>query len=170
MLRIWQMSGQQLLAASMEEISDVKELKASLRSLHGFPMCMQQLLHNGINLDNSTKLDAPVDLQLALSAKVQQAEAAKELADACKQGDLTVARLLLEAGADENAQDGEGYTALMVAVQNGHMEIARLLSNAGADKDLQGPLATQPSWWQVRKATLRSHGCFWTLVLTKQPS
>ena len=99
MLRIWQMSGQELPAGSMEEISDVRELKASLRSLYSFPMCMQQLLHNGINLDNSTKLDAPIDLQLALSTNVQQAEAAKELADACKQGDLTVARLLAAFGS-----------------------------------------------------------------------
>ena len=47
MLRIWQMSGQELAAIDMEKIFDVRGLKATLRSLHGFPMCMQQMLHNG---------------------------------------------------------------------------------------------------------------------------
>ena len=110
MLRIWQMSGQELPAVSMEEISDVLSLKASLRSRHGFPLCMQELLHNGKSLINSTKLDAPIDLQLillALSTEVQQDEAAKELTAACVQGDLEIARQLLEAGADKNAKDLE---------------------------------------------------------------
>ena len=65
MLRIWQMSGQELPAVSTERILDVQDLKASL-SLDGFPICMQQLLHNGKSLNSFTKLDAPMDLQLVL--------------------------------------------------------------------------------------------------------
>ena len=34
MLRIWQMSGQELPAISMDEISAVQDLKAALRRLH----------------------------------------------------------------------------------------------------------------------------------------
>ena len=140
MLRIWQMSGQELPTASMDEISDVLSLKTSLRSRHGFPLCMQQLLCNGNSLDNSTKLEAPIDLQLVLltlSKEVLQVEAAKELAEVCLQGGLTTARLLLEAGVNQDAKNDEGHTALMLAAGNGHVEMARLLLAAGADKDLQ---------------------------------
>ena len=66
----------------MENISDVRDLKNALLRLHGFPMCMQEVLHNSKSLDNSTKLDAPIDLQLvilALSTEVLQVEAGKEL-------------------------------------------------------------------------------------------
>ena len=139
MIRIWKLSGQELPAVSTEEISNVLDLKASLRSLHGFPMCVQRVLHNGNSLDNSTKLDVPIGLQLVLlafSTEEQQAEAAKELAESCGKGDLKVARLLLEAGASKNAEDGEGNTVLMLAAQSGHVEIVRLLLEADADKDL----------------------------------
>ena len=145
MLRIWQVSGQELPAISMDEISNVRELKALLRSLHGFPTCMQKLLHNGNTMDNSTKLDAPIGLQLVLltlSTAVQQIEAAEELTAACVQGDLKIARLLLEAGVDKNARNAKSSsTALMLAAANGHVEIARLLLEAGADKHLQSGLS-----------------------------
>ena len=125
MLRIWQMSGQELSAISIEEISDVWDMKAALLRQHGFPKCMQQLLHNGINLDNSTKLDEPIDLQLVLkplSTEAQRLEAATELVASCAQGDLETARLLVEAGANKNAEDHEGKPALMLAAENGHVD------------------------------------------------
>ena len=139
MLRIREMSGRELPAVSMEEISDVLSLKHSLRSRHGFPLCMQQLLHNGNCLDNSTELDAPIDLQLVLltiSTEVQKVEATEELIGACVQGDLEIARRLLEAGANKSAKDHEDNTALNLVAENAHVE-AQLLLDAGADKDLQ---------------------------------
>ena len=141
MLRIWQMSGLELPAVSVEEVLYVRALKASLSRLHGFPMCMQQLLHDGNSLDNSTMLDAPMDLQLlvlgAFSTEVQQFEAASELRAACVHGDLEIAKRLLGAGANKNAENDVGRTALMLASESGHVEIARLLLEAGAGKDLQ---------------------------------
>ena len=130
MLRIWRMSGQELPAVSTEEISDVKDLKACLRILHGFPMCMQQLYHNGNNLDNSINIDTPMDVQLVLlapSSPAHQTEAKEELAESCQQGRLKTVRQLLDAGADKNSADIRGFTALMLAAQHGHVEIARLL-------------------------------------------
>ena len=137
MLRIWRISGQELPAVSMEKVLDVRDLKASLRSLHGFPMCMQQLLHKGNSLDNSTKLDVTMDLQIVLRAPESEREAELELLEACSQGYLKIASLLLEAGANKNAKADEGKTALMLAAEKGHVEIARLLLEAGANKDLQ---------------------------------
>ena len=117
---------------SMEDISDVRDLKAALRSLHGFPICMQQLMHNGNILHNPTKIDVPIDLRLVLplSTEGQQLDAANELAEACFQGDVTTTRLLLEAGANKNATDQHGIPALVLAVENGHVEISRLLLEA----------------------------------------
>ena len=138
MLRIWRMSGQELPAVATAGISDVWDVKAELRSLHGFPLCMQQLLHRGQILDNSTTLDGPIDLQLVLlrlSSKVQQIEAANELVTICMQGNLEIARLLLEAGANKDAHDRKGNTALTLAAENGHVEVTQLLLEAGANTD-----------------------------------
>ena len=120
----------------MEDLSDVRDLKASLRSLHGFPKCMQQLMHNGNILHNRTKIDVPIDLHLVLlqlSTEELRLEAAKELAEACCHGYLTTTRLLLEAGANKNAEDQHGIPALVLAVENGHVEISWLLLEARAN-------------------------------------
>ncbi|CAK9034688.1 unnamed protein product [Durusdinium trenchii] len=52
---------------------------------------------------------------------------------AAKRGHLEVVRLLLEAGADQNATTQDGATALMFAAHKGHLEVVRLLLEAGAD-------------------------------------
>ena len=44
--------------AFTEELSDVGSLKQHLRTLHGFPLCIQQILHHGLCLDDAFKLDA----------------------------------------------------------------------------------------------------------------
>ena len=65
MLRVWRVSGQELLAINIQEqgICDVIGLKTLLRSLHGFPLCLQQLLHSGESLEDPTGLDASLDIQ-----------------------------------------------------------------------------------------------------------
>ena len=47
-----------------------------------------------------------------------------------------VVKLLVEAGADVNAQDNEGCTALMRAAYSGHRELIEYLLSNGADKDI----------------------------------
>ena len=54
---------------------------------------------------------------------------------AAKQGHLEVVRILLEAGADQNAATANGITALMFAARQGHLEVVRLLLETGADKN-----------------------------------
>ena len=47
-------------------------------------------------------------------------------------GHTELAQLLMEAGADVNAQAAEGVTALMFASGKGHTGIVELLKKAGA--------------------------------------
>jgi ankyrin repeat protein len=49
-----------------------------------------------------------------------------------------IVELLLEAGADVNAQDGEYGTALHAASFRGREQIVKLLLKAGADVNAQG--------------------------------
>ena len=49
----------------------------------------------------------------------------------------SIAKLLLEAGANPNLQDKAGNTALFLASQNGFETNVRLLLEMGADRDLQ---------------------------------
>ena len=144
MIHVWTVSGQELPAISLEDVRDVRDLKSTLRRLHGFPICMQQLLHNGNSLDDSTQLGASSDMsiQLVLSAPSSAKQPREELLEACEMGNLQVTRLLLEAGAHKDDEEANtGYTALMCAASHGHEEIVRLLLEAGADKDAQAQLS-----------------------------
>ena len=53
--------------------------------------------------------------------------AQQQLYDACRQGNLEIARQLLKHGASINQAKDDGATPLYIACQNGHLEIARLL-------------------------------------------
>ena len=52
---------------------------------------------------------------------------------AAEKGHVEVVRLLLEAGAKQDAVDSNGATALHRAAKRGHSEVVRLLLEAGAD-------------------------------------
>ena len=55
MLRVWSVSGQPVCTTA-EELDDVRALKQQLRWVHGFPLCLQQLMHEGHRLDDTAKL------------------------------------------------------------------------------------------------------------------
>ncbi|KAJ7819608.1 ankyrin repeat-containing domain protein [Mycena olivaceomarginata] len=57
---------------------------------------------------------------------------------ASARGHLDLAQLLLERGADVNAQGGEYGNALQAASQGGHLDLAQLLLERGADVNTQG--------------------------------
>jgi ankyrin repeat protein len=52
---------------------------------------------------------------------------------AAQQGNVEVATLLLEAGANKNDQSGLGQTPLIVAAHSNHADLVRLLLDRGAD-------------------------------------
>ena len=52
--------------------------------------------------------------------------AQQQLYDACRQGNLEIARQLFKHGASINQAKDDGASPLYIACQNGHLEIARL--------------------------------------------
>ena len=103
MLRVWQISGVELAAIPAEELSDVLALKQHLRVRKGLPVCLQELLHDGVRLQDSVKLRAPMDIQLGLLSLAKGLEAAQELREAATKGEIEVVRLLLRASTDKDS-------------------------------------------------------------------
>ena len=145
MLCVWSVSGQKLTEVPAgDTFEDVMGLKCHLRSRHGFPVRLQQLLKEGVCLEDGALLVEPVDLQLVLLSAldpVQMLQAELEFlehfADA---GHVEVGRALLAAGVDKDRNIWDRYshqTALMLASSRGHGECVRLLLDAGADRNLQ---------------------------------
>lgn len=54
---------------------------------------------------------------------------------AARNGDTQIVRLLIEHGADVNAQNTRGHTVLYCAGGHGHLDTLQLLLDAGADRD-----------------------------------
>jgi ankyrin repeat protein len=55
---------------------------------------------------------------------------------AARDGEVEIAKMLLDAGADVNVQNEYGWTPLHEAAESGRVEIARMLIGAGARKDI----------------------------------
>ena len=65
MLRITQLSGEELTSLPLTELSDVRALKQRLHRQHGLPpRFRQRLLQEGQTLDDGVKLDSVMDLQV----------------------------------------------------------------------------------------------------------
>jgi ankyrin repeat protein len=72
---------------------------------------------------------------------------------AAQEGQETVVRALLEAGADVNQAMDNGGTPLNVAAQNGHAAIVRALIDLGADFNNATDNGGTPP---LKRATMRS--------------
>ena len=120
-----------------DTFEDVISLKRHLRSQHGVPVCLQQLLQGGCCLEDHASPVGPADLQLVLLSALsseQMPQAEREFLEyAADTGHVEVGRALLAAGVAADSQDGAGQTALIFASSQGHVETARLLLDAGAD-------------------------------------
>jgi|TARA_Y100000310_G_scaffold271183_1_gene285566 cytohesin len=66
-------------------------------------------------------------------------EKGDQLVDACKRGDLVVARELLDAGVSIESINIHGKTCLMLAAGNGHLNLVRLLLDRAANVNARSP-------------------------------
>jgi ankyrin repeat protein len=65
---------------------------------------------------------------------------------AARVGDVDLARMLLENGADVNETAADGSTPLIVAALRGHVAVAKFLLDRGADPNAHGPGYTALHW------------------------
>ena len=72
---------------------------------------------------------------MAGCATTRPRERRMDLWQACSQGDVAAARLLLDKGAAVNRANEYGKTPLYIACEKGHVDAARLLLDKGAEVD-----------------------------------
>jgi len=88
---------------------------------------------------------------------------------AARQGDLEIARLLVDSGADLNAVGGDGKNALALAIFNGNYAVASFLIDKGADVNQADAQRFTPLFWAVDRRNMEkgSNGFAW--LTTEDP-
>ena len=139
MLRIWRVSGEELVALPLDQLTDVSTLKKQLRAKEGMPCSFVQLLHDGHRLPDAFELKQPMDVQLALSTPTEglDADCSDDFVELAIGGAVEALRWLLEAGVDKDSTDCFGRTALTQAAAAGQLNAVRFLLDAGAGIDLR---------------------------------
>ncbi|CAE7447332.1 unnamed protein product [Symbiodinium natans] len=137
-LRVFKTSGEELVSTSAEEVGSVRELKLRVRALCGLPRFRQRLLHEGVVLEDDTRLESRMDIQLVLLNFCEATEEEEdELTAAVKSHDVaSVEQKLQRPQCPDILETSEGAdTPLCAASGNGNMEILHLLLEARADVD-----------------------------------
>ncbi|CAE7168496.1 ANK1 [Symbiodinium microadriaticum] len=137
MIRVFMASGEELIAAPVEELSDVRTLKTRLAGLCSVPRFRQKLLlSDGTSLADWSTLDQPMDLQLVLLPfGYASSEQAQELIDMASLGrDSEVEEMMNDCLHPDVAYNG-GETALFVASRKGLVSTVKLLLEANAVPD-----------------------------------
>ncbi|CAE7533520.1 ANKRD27 [Symbiodinium sp. CCMP2592] len=147
MLRVWRVSGEELISIPVEELTETEagELKRRLQSVCGWPKSFQRLLHEGAPLEDDAQLDGPMDVQLVMlpldsGSGTSQDQLNSALVDAAAEGELDIITQLLEARADLDGHDWRRLAPLHAACRSGQRDVATLLLDLGADvnRDLAG--------------------------------
>jgi len=134
MLRVWKLTGEELVSVSPEELSllsTARTLKSHLSRLYGFPETLQQLLYDGCLLKDADRLPTPADLQLVLQSALHTDAESDELFYAIHHGYTEAVGLLLAAGAFNQLATWQRNKALVEAadhdVDSNRVEIMRSL-------------------------------------------
>ena len=134
MFRVWSISGEEVAAIPVEELTTVQALKKRLHSLCGVPRFRQRLLHNSVDLDEDSNLDSAMDVQLVLLSLFR--ESSGSLLDAVVEEDTCVVEKALHLPEDPDQSDVFWRTRpLLSACRRGAVDLVRLLLEAGADKN-----------------------------------
>ena len=89
---------------------------------------------------------------------------------AAREGDVELARLLLDAGADVNAVSGDGKTALAIAAFNGNYEVASFLVDRKADVNKADAQRFTPLFWAVDRRNMETAPNFpWMVTADPMP-
>jgi ankyrin repeat protein len=89
---------------------------------------------------------------------------------AAREGDVELVDLLLEAGADVNAESGDGKTALALAIFNGNYDAASLLVDSKADVNKADAQRFTPLFWAVDRRNMETAPNFpWMVTADPMP-
>eukprot|EP00439_Symbiodinium_sp_Y106_P060597 s209_g8.t10 len=142
LIRVFAASGFEMASIPSDVLTDVRSLKKQLHGICGFPRFRQRLLYNASILQDQTKLDSEMDLQLVTLpfAPVPMVDQMKPYL-ATDSGDLDQLEEFLQRPIDPNLHtfgDQGGLTLLLYAAYKGGLEAAEMLLEAGADPNLPG--------------------------------
>jgi ankyrin repeat protein len=89
---------------------------------------------------------------------------------AAREGDVEMARLLVNAGADVNLVTGDGKTALALAIFNGNYEVASFLVDSKADVNKADAQRFTPLFWAVDRRNMETAPNFpWMVTVDPMP-
>jgi ankyrin repeat protein len=89
---------------------------------------------------------------------------------AAREGDVEMARVLVNAGADVNAPAGDGKTPLAVAIFNGNYEVASFLVDNKADVNKADAQRFTPLFWAVDRRNMETAPNFpWMVTADPMP-
>jgi ankyrin repeat protein len=89
---------------------------------------------------------------------------------AAREGDVALAGILLDAGADMNAVAGDGKTAVAVAIFNGNYDVAGFLVDKGADVNKPDAQRFTPLFYAVDRRNMETAPNFpWMVTADPMP-
>ena len=89
---------------------------------------------------------------------------------AAREGDVALARILLDAGAEKDSVAGDGKTALAVAIFNGNYEVASFLVDRRADVNKPDAQRFTPLFWAVDRRNMETAPNFpWIVTADPMP-
>jgi ankyrin repeat protein len=89
---------------------------------------------------------------------------------AAREGDIEMARVLVNAGADVNIAAGDGKTALALAIFNGNYEVASFLVDNKADVNKADAQRFTPLFWAVDRRNMETAPNFpWMVTADPMP-
>ena len=139
-----------VLAATVQDKYQLTPLH--LASLYGWVEMVQVLLNRSTTVNSEDNLGrTPLHMvSLARDSFISRENDARE-------NGVCIARLLLEHGADVNAQDNNHATPLDFASHHGKPEIASLLSQYGGKFNAKIEQNPTPNQLEIKGADLRDH-------------
>lgn len=124
-------------AAGTGEIDTVREL------LEKEPSLINEVAPDGFHplglacfFGHSEIVEYLLSRSAAVNSASQNARRVMPLHSAVASGNLEIAKMLLEQGADVNAVQSGGFTPLHAAAHNGQAEMVELLLSCGASRDM----------------------------------
>jgi ankyrin repeat protein len=158
-----------------ETWGDTTALMWAVSELH--PAIVKMLIDHGAEVNARSKFvpsttgrgfegTTPVESKRDQAAEEHASGLLTPLMFAAREGDLESARILVAAGADVNAIDGDGKDVLGLAIFNGNYELASLLIDQHAKVNQADAQGFTPLFWAVDRRNMETPPNFPWMVTT----